>query len=76
MRRFILILGCFAAVIGGLASVIHGFSSALALFDRSKSMTDEMLMTPLYWTYGLIMNGALFVVFGRATRDEDQRSLK
>jgi hypothetical protein len=66
MGRSILVLGRFAADFGGLVAAVQVLSSILALFDRTKSLTDAMLAMPICWAYGVIINGALFVVFGRA----------
>jgi hypothetical protein len=65
MGHLFLVLGRFAAGFGCLASAIQVLSSILALFDRTKSLTDAMLAMPIYWAYAVIINGALFVVFGR-----------
>lgn len=65
MQRFFLGLGLFMAVMGCLAAVIQGFSSVFALFDKSKSVTDDMLVMPFYCAYKFSINAALFIVFER-----------
>ncbi len=65
MQRFFLGLGLFMAVMGCLAAVIQCFSSVFALFDKSKSVTDDMLMMPFYRAYIFSINAALVIVFER-----------
>ena len=66
MGRRVLVLGLIATAVGGLVAALRGVVSVLALVDQSKSVTDAMIGSPFYYLYELIINGALFVVFGWA----------
>jgi hypothetical protein len=67
MGRLMLLLGWVFALIGCVGSVIGCVWSVSALISGWRTVTNEMLLMPLFWVYAFVMNGALSVVFGRAT---------
>jgi len=62
-----LLLGWIFALIGCLASVIGFISSISTLIKGWQHVTDEMIFRPFIWVYAIVMNGALSVVFRRAS---------
>jgi hypothetical protein len=64
MGRKVLVVGLIATAIGGLVGAIRGVGSVVLLLDQPKGMTDAMVWAPFSCAYDVILNSALFVVFG------------
>jgi hypothetical protein len=62
MRSFFLTSGRVLALCASLIYIIAVVRSVFALFGNR--VDDEMVMRPFYYTYVVIINGALFFVFG------------
>jgi hypothetical protein len=66
MGNTFLLIGQFVALLGCAASIYYGALSTFQVFVGRNPVTDFMIGKILLSVYGFFINGALYVVFGRA----------
>jgi hypothetical protein len=70
MGRALLLLGCLMTVFGCVVSVVGFVSSVSTAVSAGETVTSEMWGKPFFWVYAFVINGALCVVFRRASTKE------